>query len=167
MKMNNCARLLSTVGALALLATSVASASILRTTPRQVSHTVPAIHAIGVRPQTTCPSAYFVCVEVTPGSPASVGICFGSVTSGGNCNPAAGTWSWTSKGFLVKKGHITKKRAKSLRESFSPNPGNPTTDTIDVKKCKNSHGKIVLADVITVVNSAGSSATGDIGISCL
>ncbi len=120
-------------------------------------HHVQIVAEGGQRPA-SCPSQYFTCVTLYKGS-NQIGIC---ISSSGNCTSGlVGNWTWSGTVVKAKSG----KKYKKIKVSWSPNPGNPTTNTLKVKKIKNSHGKVVYAENITACGyPSGSCIYGAIGL---
>lgn len=129
-------------------------------------HGSPQVLALGAKHDTSCPSTFYECFEITKGSPATQEWCI--IYSGtSDCTDVyPGTWTWSATVVKVKKGKPTNSHSKHVVASFSPNPGNPTTLTVSTNASKTSHGKIKYAVELNVCNSA-SSCLGpiDIGIS--
>jgi hypothetical protein len=118
----------------------------------------PHIIAVGAKPDASCPSQFITCVTIKKGSPATVEICVQYTT--GYC-PYPGVWTWTGQVVKVSTGAPFGK----IKQSASPNPGNPTYITITEKKrVKKSHGKYKYEDNIETCNSASSCLSGSIGI---
>jgi len=115
------------------------------------------ITAIGLQRQARCPVQFFVCVTISKNSPARVTLCINDAS--GHC-PAPGSWFW--------KGQILTKRFRMHRHiigNFSPNPGNPTDDTIsETKPNHSSEGRYKYQQQINVCNSASSCRGFAIGI---
>lgn len=126
----------------------------------------PQVVGLGAKHDTSCPSTYYECVEVSKASPAQQEWCL--IYSGtSDCTDLyPGTWTWSAIVVKAKNGKPTNKHSKHVKASFSPNPGNPTTLTISTNASKTSHGKIKYAVELSVCNSA-SSCLGpiDIGVS--
>ena len=116
--------------------------------------------ATGGLHNTSCPSSkYFTCLTIYKGS-NQIEIC---ISSSGNCTSGlVGNWTWSGKIIHVKTG----KKDKKFKVKFSPNPGNPTVNTIKVNTIKDSHGKIKYAEDITACpyGSSGSCISGAIGL---
>jgi hypothetical protein len=79
----------------------------------------------------SCPSSlYLTCVNVSKKKGGSVTIC---ISSSGNCTSGlVGDWNWTTSVTNLKG----KNEDKKIKNSWDPNPGNPSTDTFTV------HGKL-------------------------
>jgi len=89
----------------------------------------------GAKPDTKCPVGYVYCVTVSRTSPATVYFCF---STGTYCSPSEPQYSWLSDFVTRKKHHIV----DNFRGVFSPNPGDPTYDTIsEAGAVKSTHGK--------------------------
>jgi hypothetical protein len=116
----------------------------------------PMLSAVGAKHDTSCPSAFYECFEISKTSPATQEWCI--IYSGtSDCTDLyPGTWTWASANYKVKKGAPTSKKDKKISSSFSPNPGNPTDLTISTKSGKSSKGKITGAVELSVCNSASS-----------
>ena len=131
-------------------------------------HGTPQLLGLGAKHDTTCPSTFYECFEVSKTTPATQEWCI--IYSGtSDCTDLyPGTWTWSGPAYKVKKGTVTSKADKKISGTFSPNPGNPTTLTVATKSKKSSKGKITGAIALTVCNSA-SSCLGPIyiGVSIL
>jgi len=117
------------------------------------------IVAAGAQHTTSCPSSkYFTCLTLYKGS-NQIEIC---ISSSGNCTSGlVGNWTWVGKIVKAKNG----KKYKKIKVSWSPNPGNPTVNTLKVKKIKNSGGKVIYAEDITACGyPSGSCISGAIGL---
>ncbi len=114
--------------------------------------------ASGVQRPASCPSQYFTCLTIYKGS-NQLEIC---ISSSGNCTSGlVGNWTWSGTIVHVKTG----KKDKKFKVSWSPNPGNPTVNTIKVNTIKDSHGKIKYAENITACGyPSGSCIYGAIGL---
>ncbi|MBV9333778.1 MAG: hypothetical protein JO146_07200 [Candidatus Eremiobacteraeota bacterium] len=114
--------------------------------------------AYGVQHLASCPSQYFTCVTLYKGA-NTIGIC---ISSSGNCTSGlVGNYTWSGTVVSAKTG----KKYKKIKVSWSPNPGNPTTNTLTVKKIKNSNGKVIYAENISACGyPSGSCITGAIGL---
>ena len=113
--------------------------------------------AAGVQRAASCPSTYFTCLTLYKGS-NQIEIC---ISTSGNCTSGlVGTWDWTDVVVKVKNG----KKYKKIKTSWSPNPGNPTVNTLKVKKIKNSNGKVIYAENLTACESTSYCITGSIGL---
>ena len=115
--------------------------------------------AAGVQRAASCPSSkYFTCLTLYKGS-NTLEIC---ISSSGNCTSGlVGNYTWTGTIVKAKSG----KKYKKIKVAWSPNPGNPSVNTLTVKKIKNSHGKIVYAEDIQACGyPSGSCITGAIGL---
>jgi hypothetical protein len=123
-----------------------------------MGHQTPHLVAIGKR-NASCGSAFFACVTLTPPS-SSIGIC---ISTSGNCTSGlVGSWNWSGTVVTYPKG----KKYKKIKVSFSPNPGNPTTNTFSAKKIKNTHGKAKWAENLKAceVTNPASCLYGLVGI---
>jgi hypothetical protein len=122
-------------------------------------HQLHLVAAGGQHPSASCPSSlYFTCITIYKGK-NQIEIC---ISSSGNCTSGlVGNWTWSGKIIHVKTG----KKDKKFKVSFSPNPGNPTVNTIKVNTIKDSHGKIKYAEDITACGyPSGSCLQGAIGL---
>ena len=113
----------------------------------------PTVFGVGAKHQTSCPSEYYECIEISKTSPGSQEWCI--IYSGtSDCTDLyPGTWTWSAPAVKAKNG----KKTKKVKCTFSPNPGNPTTLTLSTKSKKSSKGKIVYACELSVSNSNGST----------
>jgi hypothetical protein len=121
-------------------------------------HQLQLVAAGGIH-NTSCPSSlYFTCITIYKGS-NQLEIC---ISSSGNCTSGlAGEYTWSGTIIHVKTG----KKDKKFKISWSPNPGNPTVNTIKVNTVKDSHGKIKYAEDITACGyPSGSCLSGAIGL---
>jgi hypothetical protein len=114
--------------------------------------------AEGAQRLASCPSQYFTCLTLYKGS-NQIEIC---ISSSGNCTSGlVGNWTWSDTVVKAKNG----KKYKKIKTSWSPNPGNPSVNTLTVKKIKNSHGKVIYAENITACGyPSGSCIQGSIGL---
>jgi hypothetical protein len=115
--------------------------------------------AAGAQHQVSCPSSkYFTCLTLYKGS-NSIEIC---ISTSGNCTSGlSGEYTWSQTIIKVKSG----KKYKKIKASWSPNPGNPSTNTLIVKKIKNSGGKVIYAEDIQACGyPSGSCISGAIGL---
>ena len=158
---------------LGLLTTAVAGA-VVRVNPvgpMTVVHPAPAGGLAGLQPQllgrpiyplqpdagTTCPRRYYECVTLSPGGSYSFFWCVGYFTSTSSfCGPYGGTWTWSA---TANKG---RKPTKILSvDNFSPNPGDPTTETVTVRNnAKSTDGKYLYYFSVT------DTGTGSCGSIC-
>lgn len=126
-----------------------------------MGHVGPQFVVMARKDSASCPtSKYITCVDVTKASGGSVEIC---ISTSGNCTSGLdGTWTWKSK-ITNLKG---KPASKKIKNKWSPNPGNPSTDTFK------EHGKIkVTGNVEYVANltacnvsNPSSCLTGAVGL---
>jgi hypothetical protein len=124
-----------------------------------MGHHMPQLVAPGAQRNASCPSTFFVCVTLYPGT-TQQGIC---ISTSGNCTTGlVGSWNFSGAITTYPKG----KKYKKIKVSFSPNPGNPTTISFKAKKVKNSHGKVKWEMVLTAVEVTNPSSvvTGNIGL---
>jgi hypothetical protein len=115
--------------------------------------------AAGAQHQVSCPSSkYFTCLTIYKGS-NQLEIC---ISTSGNCTSGlSGEYTWSGTIIHVKTG----KKDNKFKISWSPNPGNPTVDTIKVNTIKDSHGKIKYAEDIQACGyPSGSCISGAIGL---
>jgi len=115
--------------------------------------------ATGGLKNSSCPSSkYITCLTLYKGS-NQIEIC---VSSSGNCTSGlVGDYTWSSKIVKAKNG----KKYKKIKASWSPNPGNPSVNTLKVKKIKNSNGKVIYVDEITACGyPSGSCLSGAVGL---
>lgn len=112
----------------------------------------------GAQRPASCPSSkYFTCLTLYKGS-NQIEIC---ISTSGNCSSGlVGTWTWAGTIIHVKTG----KKDKKFKVKWSPNPGNPTVNTIKVNTIKDSHGKIKYAENITACESTSYCISGAIGL---
>ena len=111
----------------------------------------------GAQHLASCPSQYFTCLTIYKGS-NQIEIC---ISSSGNCSSGlVGTWTWAGTIIHVKTG----KKDRKFKVSWSPNPGNPTVNTIKVNTIKDSHGKIKYAENITACESTSYCINAAIGL---
>jgi hypothetical protein len=120
-----------------------------------------------IDPNTTCPSGsqYIDCYTVKPGKKFKNSWCISDVSppTCATSGLAPGTWTWTvSKVYSVKNG----KPVKTIKNSWKPNPGNPTNNFITAKKSvKSTKGAIGYYIDLEACNSASSCVGPDeIGI---
>jgi hypothetical protein len=155
-----------------LLASSALAASLVLSACSGGSQTIPGgstvapmghhaaqLVAPGAQRDASCPATYFVCVTLYPGT-TTQGIC---ISTSGNCTTGlVGSWNWSETITTVKTG----KKYKKIKPSFSPNPGNPTTNSFKAKKVKNSHGKVKWAAALKAceVTNPASCIYGTIGL---
>jgi hypothetical protein len=158
----NFLRFAVTAGALGLLSTVGAGAAVRMNpvhpiVPKTVVHPAPAGIAFQprlisgkiypVRPlSASCPSSYVGCLELPPGTKTTLEWCVISSTSS-TCTSgpyAPGTWKW--------KGKSADKKVVKAKK-FSPNPGNPTEESIVVSS-KAKEGKVY--GVTVSVKGSGS-----------
>lgn len=116
--------------------------------------------AIGAKPDASCPSQFFLCVTLTGKKATMQGIC---ISSTGSCStPAPGTWTWSGSAAVTKTG----KAFPTIKGSYDPNPGNPTTITFkSKKKLKATKGVNKYEWNLEACDSSSSCAEGSIGIS--
>jgi hypothetical protein len=112
----------------------------------------------GAQHLASCPSSkYFTCLTIYKGS-NQLEIC---ISTSGNCSSGlVGTWTWSGQIIHVKTG----KKDKKFKIKWSPNPGNPTVNTIKVNTIKDSKGKIKYAEDITACESTSYCISGAIGL---
>jgi hypothetical protein len=83
------------------------------------------------------------------------------ISTSGNCSSGlVGTWTWSDVVVKAKNG----KKYKKIKTSWSPNPGNPSVNTLKVKKIKNSNGKVIYAENLTACESTSYCIQGSIGL---
>ncbi|HYL27348.1 MAG TPA: hypothetical protein VEW74_05895 [Candidatus Nitrosotalea sp.] len=127
----------------------------------QMAHRLPQLVAPGAKHNASCPSAFFVCDTLYPGT-TQQGIC---ISTSGNCTTGlVGSWNFTGVIETYPKG----KKYKKIKVAYSPNPGNPTTVIFTAKKVKNTHGKVKWQNIlnaceVTYPSSCLSGAMGLIG----
>jgi hypothetical protein len=103
-----------------------------------------------------CPGKDIARLTVSYGYPAQYYFCF--IPSGSQCNGGQFTWSSSIQG---KKGKVF----AGLSGSFSPNPGDPSTDTIsETRPLASSHGKVKYQQTIYACVSSGCEGPYHIGI---
>lgn len=110
----------------------------------------PKIHALGRRPQTSCPSEYYECVQVSASTPYTAEWCIIYSGTSGCSDLYPGVWTWFPA-VATKTG----KKTKKVGAFFCPNPGNPSTLTISTTVKKPSNGVAYVVD-LTVCNSESS-----------
>jgi len=104
-------------------------------------------------------SVYLTCVTVSKKSPAEIEICVNEAGSG--CTSGSFPSLTWYEAVYTAKGKVTKK----IVGSFYPNPGNPSDDTITVKKkVKNSHGNISYYQFIEACFYTSDCISGYVGI---
>lgn len=108
----------------------------------------PMLVLAGVKDQTTCPSStgstYLDCYDITAGKKFKAQWCIVYTSKeNGTCDSSIlypGTWTWTvSKVIAVSNG----KKTKKIKNSWKPNPGNPTENYIKSKSSVKSTGGTV------------------------
>jgi hypothetical protein len=109
----------------------------------------------------SCPSSkYILCVDITKASGATVGLC---ISTSGDCTSGLiGDWNFTAT-ITTLKG----KKFKKIGESWYPDPGNPSTQTMtEKKKIKGNGTKIKYVDNINAceVTNPSSCLAGAVGI---
>jgi hypothetical protein len=88
----------------------------------------------GTHPDKGCPSGFVYCVTLSNGQPAQLYFCY---SPGSYCGPSQYQYFWIG-GFFVRK---TLKHSNDFNEQFTPNPGDPTYDTIgEAVSLKSTHG---------------------------
>lgn len=98
----------------------------------------------GIKPDAKCPTGYVYCVTLSAGQTVQLYFCY---STGSYCGPSQYPYEWTS-GFIVRK---SKKTTADFTGSFSPNPGDPTYDTVgEAISVKSTHGKYKYAQVVCV-----------------
>jgi len=103
-----------------------------------------------------CPGKDIACVTVSYGSPAQYSFCF--IPSGSQCNGGQFTWSST---FRTEKGKLF----KGLLGTFTPNPGDPSTDYIsEIKPLASSHGNVKYQQTIFACVASGCEGPYHIGV---
>ncbi len=118
------------------------------------------VPANGLRPPASCPSAYVTCIDVSKKKGGSVGIC---ISTSGNCTSGlVGDWNWSTSVTNLNG----KNENKKIKNSWSPNPGNPSTDTFKVKgKLKPSKNVKYIANISACeVTNPSSCVSGEVGI---
>lgn len=107
----------------------------------------------GIKPDAKCPSGYVYCVTLSSGHPAQLYFCY---STGSYCGPSHYPLMWSS-GFIVRKGD---KPTNDFTASFSPNPGDPTYDTIgEAVPVKSTHRRYKYAQGVCA-GSSGSPCHG-------
>ncbi|MGB8965937.1 MAG: hypothetical protein WCB99_09890 [Candidatus Cybelea sp.] len=110
-----------------------------------------------------CPSSkYIECIDISKKTPGTATIC---ISTSGNCSSGLqGDWTW--KTVVTNLGGKSEK--KHIKNAWSPNPGNPSTDTFTekgkVKKSKGGSVKYVGNLTACPVTTSGSCLTGAIGL---
>lgn len=100
------------------------------------------IHVLGARRDVNCPKTYSGCITVNATSGGSIELCYGS------CGPANYRWSST---FSRKRTGAPYGR---FLGTFTPNPGDPVTDTVtELRPVKSSQGKYRWYQAVTVCGS--------------
>jgi hypothetical protein len=121
----------------------------------------------GANKDTTCPSStgssYVDCYDVKTGKNKFQWCIVYSGETSCSSKLYPGTWTWTKgKVYQVSNG----KKSKGIKSSWKPDPGNPTENTIKVKKSVGSTGGAVgYYTELEACNSNGSCVGPDeIGI---
>jgi hypothetical protein len=93
-------------------------------------HVGPYAVMTGARQAQSCPSPYYYCYEIAPGSTLTEEWCI--ITTGSSCssNLAPGTWEWKDLGKVSKVGGG---KGKGIKSKWSPKKGNPTDNVVTVK----------------------------------
>jgi hypothetical protein len=103
-----------------------------------------------------CPGKDIECVTIAYGYPAYYTFCF--IPSGSGCAVPPLTWTWK---FTTRKGDVFKK----LDASFTPNPGDPSTDTIWEKvPLPSSNGVVKYQETMWGCDASGCLGPYRIGI---
>jgi hypothetical protein len=93
----------------------------------------------------SCPSSYITCVTITKKSPTTIDWCYGSVTSSGTCDPASGTWTWSATAYNCNtKGKCKKPTTKISVDDFTPNPGDPSDESVSATFSKAASYPVVI-----------------------
>jgi hypothetical protein len=104
----------------------------------------------------SCPGKDIACLTVAYGYPAQYYFCF--IPSGSQCTGGQFTWSSTIQ---TKAGKLF----KGLSGTFYPNPGDPSTDTInETKQLASSHGAVKYQQTIYACLPSGCEGPYHIGI---
>jgi hypothetical protein len=127
-----------------------------------MGHSAPHLVAMNRGASGSCPSAYLVCIDLSKKTPGTASIC---ISTSGNCTSGlVGEWNWVTVVTNLKG----KSEKKHIKNSWSPNPGNPSTDTFKekgkVKKSKNGAVKYVGNVTTCEVTNPSSCLTTAIGI---
>jgi hypothetical protein len=90
----------------------------------------------GLRPDKGCPKEYIYCVTLSAGKSVQLYFCY---SPGSYCGPSQYQYTWVGD-FYTANGNNS---VTYFNGVFSPNPGDPTYDTIsEVQTVKSSHGRI-------------------------
>ncbi len=123
-------------------------------------------HIVALNPNNMssgCPtSKYVTCIDITKSGGGSLGLC---ISTSGNCSSGlVGEWTWTTK-VVTLSGKSAKRK---IHNKWSPNPGNPSTDTFKevrkIKPSKNGSVKFVGNLVACEVTNPSSCISGAVGI---
>jgi hypothetical protein len=128
-----------------------------------MGHGLPHLVAMNQGASSGCPSSkYLVCIDISKKTPGTASIC---ISTSGNCSSGlVGEWNWKT----VVTNLAGKSEKKHIKNSWSPNPGNPSTDTFTekgkVKKSKGGTVKYVGNVTACEVTNPSSCLTTAIGL---
>ena len=123
---------------------------------RSAGHLI--LRAGSVKPDAQCPSGYVYCVTLAEGKPATLYFCYSTASY---CGPSQYQYSWQSLFIVRKSGSIN----DYFSGAFSPNPGDPTYDTIsEVKKLRSTQGRYKYAQKVCPVVGSLCSVHFFVGI---
>lgn len=112
----------------------------------------------GIKPDAKCPRGYVYCVTVSAGQPVQLYFCY---SPGSYCGPSQYQYAWQSLFEIRKSGSII----SYFSGAFSPNPGDPTYDTIsEIEHLNSTHGKYKYAQKICPVVGSLCSVHFYVGI---
>jgi hypothetical protein len=127
-------------------------------------HSLHLVAASPGNPSANCPSSlYITCIDITKASGGAVEIC---ISTSGNCSSGlVGDWNWKT---VVTKLSTGKNAKRKIHNKWSPNPGNPSTDTFTevraVKPSQNGSVKYVGTLTACEVTNPSSCLSGAIGL---
>jgi hypothetical protein len=112
-----------------------------------------------------CPSQFVACVTTSEADPATITLCVVSTGLSASCGSATGYYGWTA---VPYKGSYFREHPKETKEiggqNFSPDPGNPTVETITTVQAKASKRNGYFLEVIGCPYTSGNCSPGFIGV---
>ncbi|MBV9332864.1 MAG: hypothetical protein JO146_02570 [Candidatus Eremiobacteraeota bacterium] len=111
-----------------------------------------------VQPDKKCPAGYVYCATLSAGQSVQLYFCY---SPGSYCGPSQYQYTWAWDFALRKSGHLV----SYFNGSFSPNPGDPSYDTIsEAQGLPSTHGKYKYEQEICAYQGSVCQAFSEVGI---